>query len=229
LIDAVLIPKDSLGGNVFFENKTDKPITVKLPKAVVGVQILKQGFGGQQQGGGRQGGQQGGQQGGGQQQQQGGGFGGGQQGGGGGQQGGFGGGQFSVPPERVVQIAFKSVCLEHGKAEPHSTSRYRLARVETFSTDPVLKEALEIYATTDMDPKAAQAAIWSVADKMSWQELASKRYHHIGGRLGETYFTQNQILVGQQLIARAQTVAREKAKQPTSPATTVSQNSSAAN
>ncbi|MGE5193110.1 MAG: hypothetical protein ACM3U2_11485, partial [Deltaproteobacteria bacterium] len=50
-LDATLIPRNSLGGNVFIENKTDKPVTVKLPKAVAAVQVLKQGFGGAGAGG----------------------------------------------------------------------------------------------------------------------------------------------------------------------------------
>jgi hypothetical protein len=226
LIDVTLIPKDSLGGNVFIENKTGKPLTVKVPKAVVGVQILKQfgagagvgaGGGPGAGGGGRnQGGQGGGQQ-------MGGGMGGMGMGGmGGGGMGGMGGGMFSIPPERIVQVPFKSVCLEHGKPEPHASSTYRLVPVETFSSDPVLKEVLELYVASDMDPKAAQAAIWNVASKMSWQELASKRYRHIGGRLGETYFTPQQILIGQQLLTRAQGQVREKAKPGTSTAVTQS-------
>src|SRR6516164_6013462 len=77
-LDAKLIPKDSLGGNVFIENKTDKPLTVRFPKAVAAAQVLKQGFGGGGGGGrgggaGGMGGQQGGM----------GGMGGGQQMGGG--------------------------------------------------------------------------------------------------------------------------------------------------
>ena len=44
-IDARLILKDEFEGNVFIENKTDKPLTIKLPRSAVGVQVLKQGFG----------------------------------------------------------------------------------------------------------------------------------------------------------------------------------------
>src|SRR5262245_6919668 len=74
-LEATLIPKSSLEGNVFIENKTDKPITVKLPKAVAAAQVLKQGFGQGGGGGGRGGG------------------GGGMGGGPGGMGGGMGGGQ----------------------------------------------------------------------------------------------------------------------------------------
>src|SRR5579872_6435626 len=84
-IEATLIPKSSLEGNVFIENKTKKPITVKFPKAVAAAQVLKQGFGGGGMGGGGRGGAGGGAGG-----MGGGGMGGGQSMGGG--MGGMGGG-----------------------------------------------------------------------------------------------------------------------------------------
>ena len=37
-----LIPRNAMGGNVLIENKTDKPLTVKIPEAVVGVSIHSQ-------------------------------------------------------------------------------------------------------------------------------------------------------------------------------------------
>src|SRR5579859_7164616 len=40
-----LVPKDAMGGTVFIENKTDKPLNVKVPEAVIGVSINAQ-FGG---------------------------------------------------------------------------------------------------------------------------------------------------------------------------------------
>src|SRR5262245_54075175 len=126
-IAATMIPKNSLEGNVFIENKTDKPITVKLPKAVAAAQVLKQGFGGAGAGGagglGGMGGGAGGMGGMGG-QMMGGGMGGmgggmgGMMGGmgggmGGGMMGGMGGGFFSIPPDKTVQIPLTAVCLNH--------------------------------------------------------------------------------------------------------------------
>ena len=92
-----MILKNSKQGNVLIENKTDQPLTVKLPDAVVGVHVLKQGglgMGMSAPGGGAGGGMQTGQGSGG--QSSGGGM---QGGGGGGMQGGGGGmGMFSIPP-----------------------------------------------------------------------------------------------------------------------------------
>lgn len=237
-IEAKLIPKNALGGNVLIENKTDKPLNVKLPEAAVGVPMHFQfggggGFGGGGQGGfggGGIGGQQGGFGGG--QQQQGGGFGGGQQGGFGGQGGGgqggfFGGGggfggvgvtnqiMYSVPAERVVSVQFNSVCLEHGKPEANSRSRYKLVPVSMVSQDPVLYELLTVVGTGKVDSQAAQAAAWHLTDKMSFNQLASKMSQHLGGQPPTPYFSQAQLQGAQQLLAFSTKRSEErKEKQP---------------
>jgi hypothetical protein len=82
-IEVKLIPKDATQANVLIENKTDQPVTIRLPEAFAGVPVLKQagigGFGGPMGGfGGRRGGRAG--------------LGGGGLGGGGLGGGGFGGG-----------------------------------------------------------------------------------------------------------------------------------------
>ena len=223
-IEAKLIPKNALGGNVLIENKTDKPLNVQIPEALVGVPMNFQ-FG--QQGGG-QGGQQGGQQGGGQ-QQQGGGVGGGQQGGGGGgQQGGGAGGFFSVPAERVVSLQFNSVCLEHGKPEPTSSSRYKLVPVAQVSQDPVLYELLTVVGTGKVDSQAAQAAAWHLTDDMSFQQLASKAVTHLGGQPPTPYFSTAQLQGAQQLLGLSTRKAEErKVKQPATTASETPATSSA--
>ncbi len=216
ILDVKMIPNDAMGGNMLIENKGDKPLNVDFPAAFIGKQVLKQfgqqgggGFGGGQQGG--FGGQQGGQGGG--QQQQGGGFGGGQQGGGGGfggggqQGGGGGGGFFSVPSDRIVRVAYRSVCLEHGKPEPTSRATYRIAKVEEFSDDPILEETLKMVASGQLDPQAGQAATWHIANKMSWQELAAKSIPHIG-RPATPYFSAETLTRAQSIHTTA--IARVK-------------------
>ena len=209
-IEAKLIPKNALSGTVLIENKTDKPLNVKVPEAAVGVPMHFQ-FGGGGQQGGFGGGQQGGGQQGGGQQQQGGGMGGGQQGGGGGgQQGGGGGGFFSIPPERVISLPFNSVCLEHGKPEPTSSSRYKLVPVSQVSQDPVLYELLTVVGTGRVDSQAAQAAAWHLTDKMSFQQLAAKTMTHLGGLPPTPYFSQAQMQGAQQLLALSTQKAEER-------------------
>jgi hypothetical protein len=228
-IEATLIPKDSLGGNVFVENKTKKAITVKFPKAVAAAQVLKQGFGGGGRGGGAGGGGMGGGMGGmgggmGGQMMGGGmgGMGGGMMGGMGGMGGGMGGGMmgmggggfFSIPPEKTVQIPLTTVCLEHGKAEPRAKMTYKLVKLEEYTKDPVLQELLEMVGTGkfENDKAAAQAATWNLANKMSWEKLAAKEIERLGGVENDPYFTPAQMEAARQIVAQAQGRAREREK-----------------
>ncbi len=221
LFEVTLIPKNSFGGNVFIENKTKKPLSVKIPQAAAAVQVLKQagfGAGGMGMGGGGGARGQGGAAGGGQSMggMMGGGM--GMMGGGMGMMGG-GMGMMSIPPEKVVQVPMKSVCLNHGKAEPRPKMIYQLVKLETYTQDPVLQEFLKGYVAGEVDPQAAQAAAWHITDKMSWQQLADKNIEQIGS-LPEPYFTPDQLIAAQQLVSRAQARARDRKPEAETPATT---------
>lgn len=220
-LSAKLVPHNAFGGNVLIENLTDKPLTVKLPEAVIGMpKHLAQfggaggGFGGQG-GGGLGGGGLGG--GGGGQQALGGGIG-GQQGGGGGGNffgGGGGGGGFpSIPPEQIASLPLHSVCLEHGKPDPTPRADYVLVPVEKVSNDPVLKQLLATVGTGKVDQQAAQAAAWHLANKMSWDQLANKAVTHLGGAQPTPYFTPAQLMGAQGLLAQAKHAAENAPATP---------------
>jgi hypothetical protein len=226
-LEVRVLPKNAFGGNVLIENKTDKPLTVKMPAAVGAVpKHLAQfggGFGGGGLGGGGLGGGGlGGGQGGGQ-QQLGGGLGGGGLGGGGLGGGGMGGGGFfggggggfgSIPPEQIASIPLNSVCLEHGKPEPSTRSEYVLVPIEKLSDDPVLHGLLELVGTGKVDAQAAQAATWHLANNMTFDQLANKAVQHVGGLPATPYFTQNQLLGAQALLAHTRKAVEEAPAQP---------------
>ena len=64
LVDVKYIPNDSRSAQIVIDNKSDQPLTLRLPKAFVGVPVLAQ-FGGGGIGGGMGGGMGGGGMGGG--------------------------------------------------------------------------------------------------------------------------------------------------------------------
>ncbi|QDT97104.1 hypothetical protein [Gimesia aquarii] len=214
-VDVKIVAKNSKGGNVLITNNNSKPLNVKLPETFLAVQVLKQGALGGGLGGGGLGGGLGGQgQGGGAQTAgggAGGGLGGGLGGGGLGAGGGAaGGGFFSIPPEKTVYVPYTSVCLEHGKAEPAPRMKYRMVKTEDMVKDPALQELLKFVATGRVNQQAGQAAAWHLADKMSWQELASKSVKHLGGSPATPYFKPNEIQFAAQLVGMAQERARNR-------------------
>jgi len=214
------IPKDSTTAMVLIENKSDKPVSIRLPEAFAGVPALAQGgFGGGGFGGGGLGGGGlgGGGLGGGGGQGLGGGFGGGGLGGGGLGGGGFGGGGlgggggfFSVAPEKVGKIKVPCVCLEHGKTDPNPRMEYQIVPIESFTDNAQVVEICKMLGRREIPQNAAQAATWNVANGVSWQELATKNrveMRTIG--YSEKYFTPQEL----QLALRISRVAAERAEQ----------------
>jgi hypothetical protein len=221
-LDVRVIAKDEKGGNVLIENKSDKPLTVELPDAIVGVQVLPQAIGGVGSGGlgtgssglgGGQGGQQqsfGGGLGGG-------GFGGGGFGGGGLGGGGFGGGGFfSIQPGQIVRVPYKSVCLEYGKKEPHPRVEYKLVAVDQYTDKPELQELIRLVGTGKIEQQSAQAAAWHLANDMSWPQLARLKFDNVAAA-DTPFFSPQQLLGAQELVAAAQHRVEERAKEKAAP------------
>ncbi len=200
-IDVTLIPRDSTLSNVMIENKTDKPLNVKLPEAFAGIPVLAQFGGGM---GGMGGGMGGGGMGGGGQ-----GFGGGMGGMGG---GGMGMGMMNVPAEKVGKLKVTTVCLEHGKPEPRPAMKYRIAPIEELTDRPAVKELCCMLGTGRVDQRAAQVAAWHLNNDMSLQELAAKRLEYANGT-SSPYFSPQQLQVGMQLIGMAHKMVEQRAQQ----------------
>ena len=213
-VSAVMIMKDSTEGTVLVTNKTDKPLTLKLPEAFAGVPILAQrGMGGMGGMGGGMGGGRGGMQG------MGGGMMGGGMGGGMGGMGG-GGGMFSIGPEKVQKIKIAAVCLDHGKIDPNPKVIYQPIPIESYSKDPAIAQLVKLMRHGQIDQHSAQAAAWHIQNGLTWEELAKKiGIKHINGTQ-EPYFTADQIdrAFAAARIAKglAEQAAREKSQSETS-------------
>lgn len=223
-VETTVIARNSNEANLFVTNKTDLPVSVQVPKAVVAVQVLKQVF----PQGGRNGnpfgaGMPGGSSGTGRAQPIGGGIqnstgnlnGPGNNGVGNGFNGnafgnGPGNGIFSVPSHATVQVPLKMVCLAHGKPDPRARMKYQLVKLEEYTTDRVLQETLELFATGDTETQSAQAAVWHLTDKISWQALREKQIEQLGGLDSLPYFSDKQVAVAESLIRNARENVVEK-------------------
>ncbi|NLX95151.1 MAG: hypothetical protein GXY83_03135 [Rhodopirellula sp.] len=207
-IDVKLIPKNSKQARIMIENKTDQPLSVKLPEAFAGVPVLAQfggGMGGGGLGGGLGGGGMGG--GGGGAQTMGGGMGGGMGGMGG--MGGGGMGMFNVAPEQVGQFKVTTVCLEHGKDEPNPHVPYEIRPLEEVTSEPEVLELCSMLGKGMMDQRVAQVAAWHLANDMSWQELAAKQLRFANGTRA-SYFSPQEIRAAMQVVAVANQAVQQR-------------------
>jgi hypothetical protein len=195
------IPKNSEEATLQIQNNTHQPVSVKLPDSFVGVPVLAQNAGGLGGGGNGGGTHRSGNSSGGGNQSSGGGL-----GGGGGGLGGGGG--FNLAPEATGKLKVTTVCLEHGKEEPNPHIPYEIRSVDSFTTDGRVKEVLMMLGNGNLDQRAAQAAAWHFTDNMSWNELAAKKSHHLGGRPDEPYFTQAELQTAMQIATQAEQLAK---------------------
>ncbi len=198
-IEVKLIPKDSTESRVLITNKTDQPLSIKLPSTFAGVPVLAQALGG---GGGR---------GGNQSQSTGGGMDGGLGGGGGG-----GGGFFNIAPEKVGQLKVATVCLEHGKKEPHAAVPYEIKPLEEVSQKPEVQELCRMLGAGKIPQRVAQVAAWHLNNDMSWDQLANKQLRFANGSTAP-YFSPQEIQAALRVVAMAHALVQEKnSAQPTS-------------
>ncbi|MGA2622092.1 MAG: hypothetical protein ABSF26_31250 [Thermoguttaceae bacterium] len=183
------IPKDSREARLSIENKTQKPLNVKLPESFAGVPVLAQAAG---QGQGQQNRQQG--------------VGGGAQ----------GGGQFCIPPEKIESLKVPTVCLEHGKAEPRPTTPYMIEPLESFTQTPGVSEVCQMLGQGKISQRVAQAVAWHLNNNMSWDQLAAKQVRHVGGAV-TPYFNLAEIRTAMQASNVALQTAQERKPSSTSP------------
>ncbi|MEX0671304.1 MAG: hypothetical protein WD060_12705 [Pirellulales bacterium] len=194
LVELKFIPNDSRSAQVVVTNRSDRPLTLRLPEGFAGVPVLAQ-FQNQQQGGAGFGA---------------GGIGGTPQnvGGGGGQNagmgiGGQGGGPFSLPPERTKTLRVATVCLEHGKREPSPRVTYRMEPLEACSSDPRLQDVVSALADGRISQKVAQAAAWHISSGRSWEQLGAEMIVMAGGDPDVPSFAPAELLAARKLVDTA--------------------------
>lgn len=224
-IEVQLIPKDSTQCRVLVKNKTDKPLSVKLPEVFAGVPVLAQGAIANPAGGGMGGRGNRGMGGMGGGQGFGGGMGGMGMGGMGGMMGGMGGGMFNVAPEKVGQFKVTTVCLDHGKAEPKPNMKYEIKPLEEYTDKAGVREILSMLGQGAVQQRVAQVATWHFNNNMSWQQLAAKELKFADGRR-QSYFSAQELQAAMQVAVKAANLAEQHKKaapQPVSASASLSQ------
>ncbi|MGL6227339.1 MAG: hypothetical protein ACRC10_12030 [Thermoguttaceae bacterium] len=209
IIDARIIAKNSLDGQMVVVNKTKETVLVHKPFAYAAVPVVAQfggGMGGGGMGGGMGGGSMGGRSGGGSQSMGGGmgGMSGGMGGMGGGMGGMGGGGMMSIPAERVVRENVKTVCLEYGKREPYPKIRYEVKPISEFSQDKELAVLCAMVGTGQIDSQSAQAATWFVTGDLNWDALGQLTQKTVRGPVPQ--FSPEQLALAQQTVVQVKSI-----------------------
>jgi len=216
-IAATVIPRDSRQLTIQVENKTDKPLAIRLPESIAAVPVLAQigmqglfpgniaqvnnpqqpqglgaPFGGPQMGNNLMGNNR---------------FQGRQQ---------FnmpGGPIFNVLPGKIVKKKLSCVCLEFGKPNPRPRIPYRIERLENFNSKPEVRELLALFGRGVCTQKTAQIAAWHLANDMGWEQLA-RLEHKLANGSTRPRFSAADLDVAKRVVE--QLPSRKRSKSPES-------------
>jgi len=210
-VGAKLIPRDSKRLSLFVENKTDKPLSIRMPVAFVGAPVLAQlfpdpgpfppadnrapqivgapgnnfpgmNFPGAGPGAGRPGG-----------------F--------------FGGpGVFSVPAGKTIKVKVPCGCLQHGRPDPKPKIPYEIKPLESFTDKPEVRELLALFGRGRFSQRVAQIAAWHLTDEMGWAKLDGLRIKHLNGRQ-ERQFSRAEVEAAKKMVAQLPSVKAKKLKE----------------
>ncbi|MCE9525543.1 MAG: hypothetical protein K8R36_05765 [Planctomycetales bacterium] len=228
-VEAIVIPRDSKKITLQLKNKSDQPLTIRLPEAFAAVPVQAQVAGGGLFGGGGFGGggggigfgQGAGNQAGGQGGTQGLGASGGQNAGNGNgagrrnRGGGPVGGVFNVPAGKVIKVKLTSVCLEFGKPEPHAHNEYVVKPIETLCDKVEVVSILRSLGDGEVSQEVAQLAAWNVANGTSFEQIAALK-----SKLGlqTPIYSQNSIAAAAELVSAVSAAAKADASEATASA-----------
>jgi len=211
-VDVKVIPKDSSQLRVMIENKTDKPLTVKLPDAFAAVPVLAQNAAPARNNNNRNNNNNN------QNQGMGGGMG---MGGMGGMGMGGMGGMMNIAPEKVGQFKVATVCLDHGKGEPRAAIPYVIKPLEDYTTQAGVREVCEMLGNGKINQRVAQVCAWHLNDGMTWEQLSAKQLRFADGS-SRPYFTQQELQAAMQVSSAAVQLAKQRSEEKPSSSSSAS-------
>jgi len=216
-IEVRLIPRNSAKCNLLVTNKTDKPLSIALPRAFAGVPVLAQGMmppfdlgadrnnSPQRVGVGPGGpmmnpmmnpmnvapGMRGRNPGGGNP---------------------WGGPMMNVPPEKLVRMRMPCVCLDHGAPDPNPRIEYTIRPLQSCGVKDGVAEVCAMLGSGQIDQRSAQLAAWHLNNDLSWEKLAGLRQRATLGT--RSVYSRSELLAGRRVADRAVELA-EQEKTPT--------------
>ena len=118
---------------------------------------------------------------------------------------------FRVAPEKTRKLAVKTVCLEHGKADPNPKIPYKIVPLDQFTTNADVRVLCESLGHNQVSQNAAQAVAWHLMDGLSWQELAAKNRVESKYTGNQSWFSVAELQTAQAIANRVAQVARDRA------------------
>lgn len=100
---------------------------------------------------------------------------------------------------RVARRKLDVFCLEFGKPDPTPQIPYEMRRYELLGADSRVADVLKLHAARQTPQRVAQLAIWHLANRVAWENLARVPVRRASGRVAPR-FTPSEIEAARQLV-----------------------------
>ncbi len=81
----------------------------------------------------------------------------------------------SMSPEATRQVKLETICLDYGHPRPRPAIKYQIRPGAVVADKEGLAEVCELLGRQEIDHRAAQLAAWHLSNDMSWEKLAGLR------------------------------------------------------
>lgn len=117
---------------------------------------------------------------------------------------------FSVPPEKIVKLRLRSVCLDFGKPNPRPRIEYQLKPIDSHTDKPGVAELCAMLGQGKISQQAAQLAAWHLHNELSWERLAKIRDKVTFG--SRPRYSRRELESAKQAAEKALKVAKDRSR-----------------
>ena len=131
---------------------------------------------------------------------------------------------FNIAPERVGKVKLPAVCLDHGKPNPLPQSKYKyeMKPLESVTDKEGVAEVCVMLSRGEVSQQIAQLATWHLNNDLSWEKLAKMRQR--GGLFGPTpTYSKAELQAAKKTAEKAVKLAQERKQPSQNTSTSVSQ------
>ncbi|HUT12088.1 MAG TPA: hypothetical protein VMY42_16420 [Thermoguttaceae bacterium] len=85
----------------------------------------------------------------------------------------------NIPPEKVGKLKLPGVCLDFGKPNPSPQMKYEIRPIESCAEKDGVAEVVAMLGRGEISQRVAQLAAWNLNNDVSWEELGSLRQQRV--------------------------------------------------
>lgn len=115
---------------------------------------------------------------------------------------------FNIPPEKTIKAKLPALCLEHGKSTPRAAIPYEIKPLADVTTTPGVADVLAALGDGTALPEVAQLAAWHLNNGIGWQQLAAEKEVFTQ----QPRYNASQLKAAKKLAEQAVAAAEKRAK-----------------